>query len=240
MSDHEEKAGKLKFAFYPKLKAADYFLFGYSLMTGSVNCFRALILQEILFHYFISRNFKLILDIVYVTIILWSLARVMICLIYNMANLEKNFLKQKKCLKAIKAITIIQIFNSLVLLILALFQKDMGIGYRASFMNNNYYKYYYHPEDMVLPVIVILIFICINVYIYYILFSFTKHFGLGNEALIFNNKPASIPQSKDLTNLPAFLLANNQSIEIIVNNTFTQYVSLEKIVLNFPSDITYA
>jgi hypothetical protein len=144
-------------------------------------------------------------------------------------------------LKGIKAITVIQIFNSLVLLILALFQKDIGIGYRASFMDYNYYKYYYHPEDMVLPGIIILIFICINVYIYYILFSFTKHLGLGNEILISNNKPTSIPQNnQDSRNLSALLPPNNQSTELIINNTFTQYVSLEKIVLNFPNDITFA
>jgi hypothetical protein len=143
-------------------------------------------------------------------------------------------------LKGIKAITVIQIFNSLVLLILALFQKDIGIGYRASFMDYNYYKYYYHPEDMVLSGITILIFICINVYIYYILFSFTKHFGLGNEALIFNNKPTSVPVNHDSRNLSALLPANNQSTELVINSTFTQYPGLEKIVLNYPNDITFA
>jgi hypothetical protein len=241
MSDHKEKAKNLKFAFFPKMQETDYFLFGYSLKFGATFGMIALICQEALLHYYLT-SLPMIIDIVYTYLVIWSAVRMLIAFATINPVSERNFNKVLKRLKAVKVITALQIFNSLVVFLLALFRMDIGLGYRGEYWE--YRRFYYNPEQLIYPGLVVLFIIGMDVYFYYVLFSFTKHLGLGNEALIVNNRPVNIPQAANLDprNTSAFLPANNQSsssLEVRVNE-FSQYPNLEKIVLNYPNDITFA
>jgi hypothetical protein len=237
MSDQKEKAKNLKFAFCLKMQEADFFLFNYSLKFGSTFGLVALILQEALFHYCLS-YFIIIIDIVYTYLIIWSVVRLLVAFVTFWAIQKKNFKKLVKCLKGIKVITAIQIFNSLVLLVLALLHMDLGVGFYGQNWGYKSSKYMYILEELFYPGLAMLFLILMNVYTYYILFSFTKHLGLGNEALVFNNRPRYVPQvSLDSRNTSAFLPANSQSSFM---GEFSQYPNLEKIVLNYPNDITFA
>jgi hypothetical protein len=136
----------------------------------------------------------------------------------------------EKCLKGTKAIqltTVAHTINCLVLLI-------------ASFLSLQIFGYRAHLGCAWPLIIPGTLSVLINLYVAYLMFSFTKHLGLGNLDVINGINPnALIPGS--LRNITTLVIGRDPTTsEINYVEAESEYISLEKIVLKDPKDIQFA
>jgi hypothetical protein len=229
MVDNKQLAEEMTFLFKYKDTSTDRCLYNTSLRKGATIGFSILVAIEVFFHIGLNSASLLCLnDCLYLYIILGSILRVAVIYYCYMAMKSNDFTKCLYGTYAIQITTLVQAFNTVVVLLAIIL--DMRIfGSRLWF-------------GSMLPYFVLAILsICLNTYVSYIIFSFTKHLGLGNEDIINGDKLNALLPQPSCRSITTLVIGQNPSeSDISYINTKGQFNALEKIVLNDPKDIVFA
>jgi hypothetical protein len=166
-------------------------------------------------------------------VILWTLVRFSVLTYCFVAAGRIDF---QMCLNgtyAIQTLTICHILNTCITLI-AMVAEGRLFGTPVPRLHNPY---------VFVALVSLAVLVCLNLYVTYIMFSFTKHLGLGNEDILNGVRPIAISSlnvqaPNDFTNTSLLIGLNPTDINSF--NTSGQFVSLDKIVLNDPRDVQFA
>jgi hypothetical protein len=236
MADTKEIAEEMKFMWRCKNNdCVDGFIFNSSLRAGSIFGLIMQAIIEILFHYVIisywtyQKN-----DILYLIMVLISILRLGI---FGYCYKAINTTDFDMCLKATYAIQLVSLFqylNTCIIGLAMVCQMDI-LGRTRD-----------HPIEYVSFTVLAVLMNSFSVYVAYLVFSFTKHLGLGNldliNGLISRNAipNAHIPTS-GYGNITTLVIGQNlTNTDINLINTGCQFNSLEKIVLTDPRDLLFA
>jgi hypothetical protein len=228
--DMKQKAENLKFLCKKKTcEPASQSIFGFSLRQASEYGVGALAIQEVAFNwYLLAGVYYGDIDLHYVYILLLSLIRLCVFCKFFKGVRSDDFAVCHKLYRKARKLTILQIFNALVVIIGAFFYADAGrIRLRP---------YYISTYLMVgVP------FIALNVYILYMFYSFTKHLGLGNVEIINgvvapNAIPLNVNLNTNYRNISVLTVGPVANAPADINS----YPSFDKITLASPVDLSFA
>jgi hypothetical protein len=228
MADIKTKAEQMKF-FWRFNKLANSAVCGLSLRKGTQYGLFSLIALEMLWLTFFPvytgiRDFSLIY------LVIWTLVRFAVLICCQRFSLGDNF---EDCLKGtytIQTMTVCNLLNTCVTLI------AMGGSLFGAYVPH------LHEMEFLVPLAA---FVCLNLYVTYLMFSLTKHLGLGNIDIIDGIRSSTlIPNAEaasDYKNITTLVIGQNQMVTDINSlNTSGQFVLLDKIVLNDPRDVQFA
>jgi hypothetical protein len=229
MADNKTIAEQMKF-FWRFNKLANSAVCGISLRKGTQFGLFALVAIEALW-LMIFPGFTGMGDFSLIYVVMWTLARLAVLICCQKAASGGDFDKCLKATYAIQTLTICNLVNTCVTLI------AMGGAGRLF----GVYVPHIHEIESLVPLAA---FVCLNLYVTYLMFSFTKHLGLENLEIIDGVQSALIPNAgatSDYRNITTLVIGQNPTVTDINSlNTAGQFTSLDKVVLNDPRDIQFA
>jgi fumarate reductase subunit C len=246
MVDNKQKAEKLEFICKKqKIQPADSAILGVSLKVSTSLGILSFLSQELIFIPMLWDNFNRNPQFWFIYFFLISIARIVTCIRFGQALSKNNFTQSVKAYRILKSLTCLQVVNFIISLVSYMLQLRCG---------DFWFQQMFRIEDLLEAGLLVVL----NVYTLYIFYSYTKHLGLGNFALINVANTAAVNTSSNYgeilvapgtarSNLSVLNVGNPLTNTGVTNindanacQAGSSYPSFEdKIVLNHPGDIAF-
>jgi hypothetical protein len=246
MVDNKQKAEKLEFICKKqKIQPADSAILGVSLKVSTSLGILSFLSQELIFIPMLWDNFNRNPQFWFIYFFLISIARIVACIRFGQALSKNNFTQSVKAYRILKSLTCLQVVNIVVCLISYILQLRCG---------DFWFQQMFRIEDLLEACVLVVL----NVYTFYIFYSYTKHLGLGNLAIINGTYAAAVNTTSNYgeilvapgtvrSNLSVLNIGNPLTNTGVANindanacQTGSSYPSFEdKIVLSLPGDIAF-
>jgi hypothetical protein len=229
MTDNKRTAESMKF-----LTKYDYSVTGsiynLSLRTNTKLGLYTLAFIEFLFHFFLSYILPMPEDPLYLFAIVGSVLRLFI-FYYSLTAINCNDFE--KCYKGtilLQIATGMHTINCLVLSLAIILEKSI-FGYRVHL-------------DCSWPLIILgACSVIFNLYVSYLMFSFSKHLGMGNLDIIDGINQNALMSGSKVSFISTTTLVigdNTPSHDINYLKARSAYISIDKIMLTDPRDVQFA